>query len=521
MNNNDIRQYKIQYIENMLENENDKGHSLCEIKDLEYDLIIDNGDIYDKYLKKLGYGLKYYNILKYYYSKEKDEDLFDFIDETKLKIRNNILEFFNISKDFKDEASNLKILGSFSTDVDYSKNNILNIIKNIPFKYFDIIQCENIENFKIIFSFPLVGEIVNEIYSEIINTNPSIYINLTKFELDGGEKGKFFEKVVTYHLNIESSKNKEKEYIKYFQDYPIRYHDEMEVLVLNDNEEPEKVLFKTELKKGVYLITQKRYNGKALDIAIINVSDISEIIGIQISIRKKKVFTKKQIFDFLLNLKYNIKNYYDLEVKEKGLYFCYIFDWNNKENLKLEKFKKNGLKYFFFDIINDNFKDNSGNKIINLKEHLLSLSSIINLEIKNNSNYKIDYFFSIIPKSGIEAENETLKQQNQYYNFLQGPLVKINDKQNNSIKLFFKNDFRLKSEPEIKYKYSIDYFNDKLIQSRNDFCISKFEGNNKNDTNSIIMYTNSTINKVIKENGEIYHYIENDSKFFDYYEVNF
>ena len=97
MNNKDIRQYKIQYIENILENENDKGHSLCEIDNLEYNLTIDKGGIYDQNLKKLGYGLKYYNILKYFHSEKKTKNMSMFMEKTKSRIRENLLSFFNIN----------------------------------------------------------------------------------------------------------------------------------------------------------------------------------------------------------------------------------------------------------------------------------------------------------------------------------------------------------------------------------------------------------------------------------------
>ena len=304
MNNEDIRKYKIQYIKNKLLKKNDKGHILYEIINLDYDLTIDNGGIFDQTLESLGYGLKYYNILKYYYSNDKDNELEDYINTIKSNIRLNLFDFFKINKDLSDDESNYKIFTSFSTDIGYSEKNILIVIDNIPFKYFDIINDEDPREYKIIFSFPLVGEVINKLYSDIINTNPSIYKNLTDKELDGGAKGKFFEKIVTYYLNVDSSIYKENNSIEYFKDYPINYHNEVKVLILNDNEDSENILFKENLKKGIFLITQERYNGKALDIALIKVSDEdSEIIGIQISIKKKKYLLKKKLKIFSHNFK--------------------------------------------------------------------------------------------------------------------------------------------------------------------------------------------------------------------------
>ena len=119
-------------------------------------------------------------------------------------------------------------------------------------------------------------------------------------------------------------------------------------MILNKNENPKKIIFEDNLEKGIYLITQKRYGGKALDIALIKVSDYdSEIVGIQISINKKGIFTKEEVQMFLFQLQTNIYYYYNLEVKDENLYFCYIFDYNNQVQDMLKGCKKNRMKYFF------------------------------------------------------------------------------------------------------------------------------------------------------------------------------
>ena len=528
MNNYDIRKFKIQYIQQSLSEDIEFDYQLTEIRNLEYDLSIDDGDIYNINLEKLGNGLKYYNVLNYYYSNKEDEEMKNYMIYTKSKIRNNLLDFFNIDKALKlgNDPSYLRILGSFSTDVVYDKNNLLNIINNIPFKYFDIIKIENnpedefenenenknknknkrIEQYKIVFSFPLVGEVINEIYNDIININPNIYNNFTKFQLDGGAKGKFFEKIVTYYLNIQSSINKEKKYIDYFEDYPIDNHDKVEVLLLNDNEDIEKISFKKYLEKGIYLISQNRYNGKSLDIAILKVSDeINEIIGIQISINKNIIFKKKQIVEFLLKLKRNIYHYYHLDVNDEDLYFCYIFDWNNKVENTLRSCEKNRVKYFFFDVTNNCFVDNFGKIIKNLKLNLLSYISICpQIKKKENIGYTIEDFFPVCD-NGIKL------------NTVQGPHIKINQKQDKSIKKFLKDNLELSFEPKIKYKFSLEGFVSTFLKNKKICCITKYEGKNKNlNQNSIVLHVD-TMSEEIKENGQIYNYSKYYSNIYDYY----
>lgn len=523
MNNNDIRKYKIKYIQRTLSDEINNSYPFYEIANLEYDLSIDDGGIYDINLQKLGNGLKYYNILNYYYSHKEDEEMEKFMQFSRAKIRDNLLDFFNIDKNIKlQNESSLAILGSFSTDVAYNKDNLLNIINNIPFKYFDVINIENeieknpeddfenenenIEQYKIIFCFPLVGEVINEIYNDIINLNPNIYNNLTKSELDGGAKGKFFEKIVTYYLNIESTINKEKKYIDYFEDYQINFHDQVEVLVLNDNEDQNKISFKKHLKNGIYLISQKRYNGKSLDIALLKVSDEnSEIIGIQISIRKNKIFNYNQIVDSLSNLKQNIYKYYYIDVEEKDLFFCYIFDWNNFNKHLIRKCEGKGLKYFFFDLTNNCFKDNDGRIIRNLKLNLLSYLSICPESKKSeNINYTIPNFFPVL-------KNEIK------HNILNGPSIQPNEKQLKSIKKYLKSNLKLGDKWNIEYQFSLLGFHSDLLDYGNSFCLTKYEGKKKNP-NSIVLHVKS-LRVEVKENGQIYSYSQGYSKVYDYYIV--
>ena len=202
------------------------------------------------------------------------------------------------------------------------------------------------------FSFPLVGEVMNKIYSEIIKYNPNIYSNIADKLLDVAVKKKFFEKVVIYYLNIKNfiQKNEKKKSITFFEDYPIEFHEEMNVLVLNDDETLEKNLNEKILEeKGVYLITQERYNGKALNMALLKIGDINELIGIEISIHEDRIFSLEEIEKFLKNLRDNVKSTYNINVEDSNLFFCYIFEWNNNIDEKIvKKFKDKKIKYFFF-----------------------------------------------------------------------------------------------------------------------------------------------------------------------------
>ena len=220
--------------------------------------------------------------------------------------------------------------------------------------------------------------------------------------------------------------------IDYFEDYLINYHEEVEALVSNDYEDIERIRFKQYLENGIYLITQNRYSGKPLDIALLKVSDeVNEIIGIQISIINNNILNKEQIIDSLLNLKRNIYSYYHIDVDEKDLFFCYIFDWDNKDEKILKKCEKIGVKYLFFDVTKNCFKDNIEKTIKNLKLNLLSYISICPEPKKNeNINYITEDIFPIF--------DNQLK-----LNILKGPFIEPNQKQNESIKKYLKKNLQL------------------------------------------------------------------------------
>ena len=520
MNNKDIREYKIRYIKNNLNKENDKGHRLCEIDNLEYNISLDNGGKYDKSLQKLGYGLKYYNILRYYKKYDKEYEVFVLMNKTKSHIRKNLLNFFQIDGDILS-PSNLNILCSFSTGVYYSEKELLQTLDKIPFKYFDIKKDIFTNKYMIIFSFPLVGEVINKIYSDIIKTNPNIYSNLTELEFDEGAKEKFFEKIITYYLNKESSIYQDKKQIDFFKDYPILYHKEIEVLVLNNNEQLEEIENKKILGKGVTLITQKRYNGKALDIALIKIGDINELIGIQISIHKKEIFTEKDISDYLSNLKSNVENNFDVEIDEKSLYFCYIFENNKIDSSMIRKCKKNKMKYFFFDVINKNFVSEHNREIISLKPYLLNVPMIPSYnrekKVKKRMFYTIEECFGLKNPTDTK-EDESKNEQNFLGLIKKGQYCAINDKQEQSIKHIFQNIFaRTSFEPKLEYLFSKDCFAKRFLTSESDFCISKYEGTDNSLNNSIIITTYLNENYLIKDNGEISSYKFNITNAYDYY----
>ena len=460
MNNKDIREYKVEVL-NLGDNDKNKSKSSnrkkIEIKNLNYNLSIDKGGIYDKYLKKLDGGLKYYNILKYFYANNKQEDMISFVKETKNHIKKNLEEFF----DLEDDCSIIKSfkIFIFTTDVEYNEEEFKKIKDYIPFKYFYLTNANQMKinevkgvipkeqmikrnnNIIIKYSFELVEEAMNEIYLQIINTNSNLYNIFTKDELDGGAKGKFFEKIITYYLNIDSSIYENTDQIHYFNDYPIKFHEELEVLIPNNNEKIENKPIKKKLENGIYLFSQRRYNGRAIDIAIVNIQEqIHEIIGIQVSIHKDKIYDCQEIKTFLIKLKENIENSYELPNNREKLYFSYLFEYKTKDKYSdmINKCTSEKIGYFFFDVTNKIFVNDSGEPLKILSRKLYNPFSLITQKPykKTKSDYKNikDFYF---------------------LNYRKNPQYKINNEQEISIKNIIIEEMKLTSSiQDIHYQYA-------------------------------------------------------------------
>ena len=487
MNNRDIRKYKIESLDttNYIRNNSEFKKIKIEIKNLEYDLSIDKGGIYDKYLKKLGSGLKYYNILNYYYSKKEKDNMLLLVEETKEHIKRNLKEFFNLDYDYSI-INSFKFF-TFTTDIEYSEIEFKKIKYNIPFKYFELkqstqmkfnnekenvieqneIALSNNNNIIIICSYELVEEAMDEIYLQIINTNSNLYNILTKDELDGGAKGKFFEKIITYYLNIESPIYRNMNEITFFDDFKISFHEQLNFLIPNKNEIIEKKNTKKILNYGVYLFSQKRYNGKAIDIALVNIREgYVEVIGIQVSIHKEIIIEINNIKKNLLKLKENIESNYELSINNDKLFFSYIFEYKAKDKYPdmLKKCNEKDIPYFFFDVTNKTFLDDSGSLVRYLTKKLIRpFSKMYYGSVKRKQNSINDWF---------------------KFNMSLFPLYRRNKQQNMSIIEIIKENTELKGEIYYEFLYSLELTSEDLEKKQN-FYIGK-----TNSLGDIIMLIN-------------------------------
>ena len=176
MNESDIRKIKIAKLSyNNQNNSSDEKYkyielnNICDIKEISKSLDFHMIEIW----KRLGYTMKSLMELK------NSPDIEEYLKQKKIKTTFKIISFYSSEKEVdnyynkeKDEINSLpselvnRIL-SFSTEYNYERNEILNIIDNIPFRFFNIMK-NNKGIYKIDFGFPLVKEIMKYFYKFII-----------------------------------------------------------------------------------------------------------------------------------------------------------------------------------------------------------------------------------------------------------------------------------------------------------------------------------------------------------------
>ena len=387
MNETDIRKLKI----DKLLNESNKKDSreLIKLCDMD-DVIKSNEDNINKIKAfiKLGKTFKVYNELKTmnifdiknYLQEKKEKYLYkiiSFYTGNKYNNKNNKIEnIMNI-----DEKYYQKLL-SFKINKNYTKKELINIINNIPFRFFDILLNNN--KYYITTSFPLIDDLIKDIYFYIIlNKN---YLSFQKIlNNKGSALGTLFEYKVIY--NISNNKNE-----NYFSNVNISETLSLEILIPKNNQNytPK---FKRNLDNDkIYLITQEQFGGKDLDFLIINMkNNIPIIYGFQVSIHKNNIFIIDDLEKSFNILKNNLNISFKLNIEDNNMNFGYIFDYSrintSEYEIMLTKCKKKNLPYVFFNPEDNKFYSQNGVVVYNIESFNKNINSI-----KSNNKLITDYF---------------------------------------------------------------------------------------------------------------------------------
>ena len=354
MNNKSVRKLKVENLfERVTTSDNADNIKIKEIKylfDISH-LKIDEKGIYEYTLEKLGKNIKNFIIIRDLFNNRNYKGLLDFVAESKSKIRENLIQFFNLNNDSFTKSEGQPLIHflnpilSFTVDTEYEIDYIKKIRDFIPFKYFDI-QDTRKNYCKIIFNFPLVGEAMTEVYEKIIYASKSIYSIFNDIGLDQGALGGLFEKYVIYTMEPDINKNC-KILFNYFKIKEVEIVDKF-VPKENENYMIKDIEIKN-LNDGDYLFKQKQFNGKAFDCAIFRITNGDAMVFLfQISINKEKIYTIDQLLKYILIFIDYFSYRYKFKIRRENVYFTYIFDVKNKNELN-EKCKENGVKCMFFN----------------------------------------------------------------------------------------------------------------------------------------------------------------------------
>ena len=241
MNETDIRQKKINFL---FEKSKQKFvyelSTLCNTFDTNFNLYQLNA------FDKLGRTFKAYNEILLI---SNEAEINEYIKEKRKKYLYNMISFYDRS--LKKEKFNTKLTEeeimnisednyikflSFKINYNYSEDEIRSIIENIPFKYFNIIN--NIDKYVIKTSFPLINDLLNDIFRYIILNK-----NFDAFKQLSNNKGSAYSSLFEYKVRYNFYPPIKGE-IKYFKNFIINDAVQMKVIIPKENEKMSQNLYK-------------------------------------------------------------------------------------------------------------------------------------------------------------------------------------------------------------------------------------------------------------------------------------
>ena len=456
---------------------------------------IDDGQIFDQTLEKIGKTMKNYNILKYIYENENEDVLDDYVDDLKKRIKDYLIKFYKL-----DQKLDYNFLKCW-TNTFYENNDLEEMKDYISFKYFDIRKNpENQQKFEIIYLYNIVEEIMVEIFSHIFYQNVKLKSILGVLGIDGGAKGCVFEKFIIHKMKPNDK------YLPAFGYFKINKVIQCDKFVPKSNENWDKFIkSKQTFIKCTYLFEQKIFGGKAFDAAIIELKTNGEIIAylFQISIMKPY----RDIF-FLSQLKKNIEDFaryfskvYDLLFDD--VYFTYIFDYSNKDDVSSSCIIKE-MPFIFFKTEEEEFVDSDG-EIINLNENNIKDYFINPLDFgKETFSFRKNKILETINLKQEESIINFIKEE-KFFGIKKGKKVFF-DISNDTIDLVLKegNQKRRFFIQELSLEESKDYYHS--IYETDKTFLKKYK-NILNYNCLLFIYFNdkkNIISHIILDNGVIY-----------------
>ena len=370
MNESDIRNMKIKALF-----EQEDYQNTMEIKNICSVFHTDFDEKETEVFNLLGKTMKVFNEILQIKNKIVRRTLDDYLEEKKQKIKFKMFCFyqdvtkkkdlFYKSDSLIDFTSCMGRILNFSPNEEYSKKEFSKIINDVPLRFFNIERRKEV--YIITFAYPIIEEILIEIYKDLIFKNS--YFSIKKLIEGSGALGCIFEYTVIHYIE-EKSKSNNKKLFDYFEIEKILT---VKKFVLNENENINNLVCKIQKldKQYDYLIEQKVFGGKALDFILIRfINSEPYVFGFQVSIHKDTIYTIVDIEKSYSIMILLLKRYFGIIFNQKNMFFGYIFNYeyieSNKYNSMLNNCEKQSMKYCFFDSMKRKFVDKNGQEINNI-----------------------------------------------------------------------------------------------------------------------------------------------------------
>ena len=401
MNETDIRAKKIELLLY-----NDNNNVFYPISEVDEVLSNFNDELDEKEREiyfSLGKSIKVYNQICLIKNKLIPQTLDEYFEEKKSKIKFKIYRFYLDFQERKNyyyekgiELDFTLCMGrilNFLPDKKYTKDNLKEIIRDVPFRFFDV-QKEN-DTFIIKYTCPLIEQILIEIYKNIILRNT--YSNIKRKVKAPAILGCVFEYTVIFFITEKLKKSGK----KLFNFFNIEKSLKVKKFDIKTNEKIENVECKIQSldTRYDYIIEQEVFCGKTLDFIIIHFVNLKPYVyGFQVSIHKENIYDINSLQKSYGIMQILLKKYFGMDFDADKMYFSYIFDYEeiNKPRCTrmLRLCDENSLKYCFFDPENSKFVDRKG-KEINDVNIIISKISALTIVMKNQT---LDDFIVHNPK---------------------------------------------------------------------------------------------------------------------------
>lgn len=298
------------------------------------------------------------------------------------------------------------------------------------------------------YNFPLVQEVLGEIYEYIIYENSSIYNIFNEVKLDAGALGGIFEKLVSYHMSPNDIIKKK----LLFHTFCITKAYTVDKFLPNDKEKIDKKMFEYQtLEQGTYFFKQKIFSGKGFDLGIIVINNKNQatVYLFQVSISKHTIYTIELLKEYINGFIEYFKLQFSFVIEKENVFFTYLFDPKNKDSL-LKLCKPKNMPCIFFNPLSKLFTDKNDYEIINIE----------NIFIAPFKKDKDDF---ILEDLGEKIYNKTFD---------------LNDNISSKIIEILKKEMNIGDDIKLQFSHKISSFSEEILDTERIF-LRKIENDEK------------------------------------------